>query len=294
MIRIRLDEKQIEQIILSHLKSSQQKAEMIQKMTEAECRIVNGDYELVIEPERSSQWVEILSKGDPSQLKSLTDALINGSQNRDRDSKSNSMKFTEDAEFASVAGGIEEDPTERDFEKTPRETPFAIKSQANNPFLNQSSDGLNFFHECAKFGKLHEIPEEFWTTDIWFAGDKNGETFVHWAARWGTLDQISEEYHDPDMMLVDDNYGETFLHKAAFHGFLWQCPKEFLVEMYLLVENDARQNCLHRAAFGAHLDQIPARILNSEYLNLKDSLGKTAMDYAVETGCLDHIPSLQK
>lgn len=294
MIRIKLDEKQIEQVILSHLESSQQKAEMVHRMTEAECRIVNGEYELAIEPEKSSQWLEHLSKVDLTQLKPLTDALTNDPKNSDPDRYSKSLMFNEKGKFTALVENIEEDPDEEKSGFSPRDIPFDIKSQVGNPFLNQSSDGLTFFHECAKSGKLHEIPQEFWTTDIWFASDKNGETFVHWAARWGTLDQIPEEYHDPDLMLVDDNDGETFLHKAAFHGFLWQCPGEFLVEMYLLVENDVRQNCLHRAACGAQLNQIPEEILRPEYLRIKDSSGKTVVDYATEADCLCHIRSLRQ
>lgn len=293
MIRIRLDDNQVEKIILSHLKNHQQKADLIHKMTQAECRVVNGEIELVVDPGKSDKWLKMLSRADIQNEPAPTQNVSSDSQETPTSVTLDHQDRKNTADFHPLTDQSPEPvPEHKEFVFADQDTghPVQLNSKPKNPFLIKGKDGTTFFHECAKSGHLREIPDEFWTTDVWFEPALYGETFVHWAGKYGTIDQIPEEYHDADLMLIDDDSGETFLHKAAFHGFLYQCPKEFLVDAYLLVENINQQNCLHKAAESAHFNQIPANILSHEILSIKDAHNFSVMDYLVQSNSTSHLP----
>lgn len=285
VIRIRLDENQVEKVVLSLIGSAEQKAKLITNMTNATCKIVDGEMELAIEPEETDFWFRILSDSKSSD-KDLEKISPSG----------NSLSF--EARSAGNIDTSQDHKSESEYDlidqcenSGPSNSEVSKRHTSENPFLLKNAEGITFFHECAQSGKLDEIPSDFWTEEVWDTSDDNGESFVHWSGRFGTINQVPSKFHDPNLLLVKDNFGETFLHKAAFNGHLEKTPGILLVEKFLLQKNNLDQNCLHRAAFGGHLNQIPKELLKKQNLESKDTNGKSVIDYAQETETISHLPA---
>lgn len=245
------------------------KAKAFHALTELECHCVDGEFELMAESDKLMKWMDDLQ----------------------HDWKSPPMREAESKTPAHPRGNPDM-PSSHRFMDMEARGQTEVKSQPPiNPFLAANTDGVTFFHECARQKNLLEIPGEFWTPDIFQAVDVYGETWVHWAARHGSIFQIPERFLDPSLLITADSLGETPLHKAAFAGYLNQFPHTFLVKHLLLQQNYLGQNVLHRAAYGGHIRQIPPEFLIPEFLKSQDHRGHSVQDLAAQSGCASKLPN---
>lgn len=245
------------------------KAKAFNALTELECHCVDGEFELMAETDRLMKWMDDFQ--NDSKSLSSREAEIDPPAPRHIFHDIPSLQTSQGADSPSGTHRKAQPPI--------------------NPFLAAHSDGVTFFHECARQKNLIEIPEEFWTSDIYQAVDLYGETWVHWAARHGSIFQIPGKFLDPTLLMSVDSLGESPLHKAAFAGYLIQFPHTFLTERFLTQQNYLGQNVLHRSAYGGHIRQIPPNFLIPEFLNSQDHRGYSVYALASQSGCASDLPN---